>query len=235
MIAIRKANERGVTTLDWLDSRHTFSFGNYYHPNHMGFQSLQVINDDRIAPNAGFGTHPHNNMEIISYVLEDVLEHKDSMGNGSIIRPGEVQRLSAGTGITHSEFNPSKDNAVQLLQIWFMPDTTNVEPGYAQQSYSEQDKRGRFQLLASKLGRDSSVSLHQDVDMSVALISDSEEVDYAIATGRATWVQVARGQVSINHHELKTGDGAAISDERLLQFRHGQGAEVILFDIALFS
>jgi quercetin 2,3-dioxygenase len=235
MIAIRKANERGVTTLDWLDSRHTFSFGNYYHPNHMGFQSLRVINDDRIAPNAGFGTHPHNNMEIISYVLEGVLEHKDSMGNGSIIRPGEVQRLSAGTGITHSEFNPSKDNAVQLLQIWFVPDTTNVEPGYAQQSYSEQEKRGRFQLLASKLGRDSSVSLHQDVDMSVALISESEEVDYAIAAGRAAWVQVARGQVSMNHHELKTGDDAAISDERLLQFRHGQGAEVILFDIALFS
>jgi quercetin 2,3-dioxygenase len=235
MITLRRSNERGASDLGWLKSQHTFSFGNYYHPAHMGFQSLRVINDDRVAPGAGFGTHPHNNMEIISYVLEGALEHKDSMGNGSIIKPGEVQRLSAGTGITHSEFNHSKASEVHFLQIWFVPDMENIAPGYAQKAFSEQDKRGRFCLVASKQGRDGSISLHQDVDMSVALIDQDEEVDYAIAPGRAAWVHIARGQVAMNGHDLKTGDGAAISDESLLQFRQGQDAEIIMFVMATFA
>lgn len=232
MVTIRRSNERGASNLGWLKSQHTFSFGNYYHPDHMGFQSLRVINDDRVAPGAGFGTHPHNNMEIISYVLEGALEHKDSMGNGSIIKPGEVQRLSAGTGITHSEFNHSKDSEVHFLQIWFVPDTNNVEPGYAQKAFSEQDKRGRFCLVASKQGRNESISLQQDVDMTVALIDGNEAVDYVIPPGRKAWVHIARGEVTMNDKELQTGDGAAITDEGLLQFSQGQSAEVILFDMA---
>ncbi len=235
MIKIRRSHERGASDLGWLKSQHTFSFGNYYHPAHMGFQSLRVINDDRVAPGAGFGTHPHNNMEIISYVLSGALEHKDSMGNGSIIKPGEVQRLSAGTGITHSEFNPSKDNEVHFLQIWFVPDTDNVEPGYAQQTFAEQEKRGRFRLVASKSGRDGSITLHQDVDMSITLIDQEEKIDYAIATGRTAWVHITRGQVVMNDNELKTGDGAAIRDEGMLQFRSGIDAEVILFDMTPFG
>ena len=197
----------------------------------MGFQSLRVINDDRVAPGAGFGTHPHNNMEIISYVLEGALEHKNSMRNGSVIQPGAVPRLSAGTGITHSEFNHSKVSEVHFLQIWFVPDSKDVEPSYAQQAFSEQDKRGRFCLVASKQGRDGSISLHQDMDMSVALINQDEEVDYAIMPGRAAWVHIARGQVAMNDNELKTGDGAEISDENLLQFKQGQNAEVIVLDV----
>lgn len=232
MIAVTRSNERGASNLGWLKSRHTFSFGHYFNPNRMGFESLRVINDDRVAPGAGFGTHPHNNMEIISYVLEGALEHKDSMGNGSIIKPGEVQRLSAGTGITHSEFNHSKNSEVHFLQIWFVPDAVNTKPGYAQQAFGEQEKRGRFRLVASKQGRHDSITLHQEVDMSVALIDEGEEVDYAIATGRAAWVHIARGQVSMNGTDLKTGDGAAISDESLLQFRNARDAEVILFDMA---
>ncbi|MGZ8164674.1 MAG: pirin family protein [Methylobacter sp.] len=232
MIAITRSNERGTSNLGWLKSRHTFSFGQYFNPNRMGFESLRVINDDRVAPGTGFGTHPHNNMEIISYVLEGALEHKDSMGNGSIIKPGEVQRLSAGTGISHSEFNHSKNSEVHFLQIWFVPDTVNTEPAYAQQAFDELEKRGRFRLVASKQGRDGSITLHQDVDMSVALIDKGEEIAYAIAPDRTAWVHIARGQVSMNDTDLKAGDGAAINGESLLKFRNAQDAEVILFDMA---
>ncbi|MGZ8193142.1 MAG: pirin family protein [Methylobacter sp.] len=232
MIAITRSNERGTSNLGWLKSRHTFSFGQYFNPNRMGFESLRVINDDRVAPGTGFGTHPHNNMEIISYVLEGALEHKDSMGNGSTIKPGEVQRLSAGTGISHSEFNHSKNSEVHFLQIWFVPDTVNTEPGYAQQAFDELEKRGRFRLVASKQGRGGSITLHQDVDMSVALIDEGEEIAYAIAPDRTAWVHIARGQVSMNDTDLKAGDGAAINGESLLKFRNAQDAEVILFDMA---
>jgi redox-sensitive bicupin YhaK (pirin superfamily) len=232
MIAITRSNERGTSNLGWLKSRHTFSFGQYFNPNRMGFESLRVINDDRVAPGTGFGTHPHNNMEIISYVLEGALEHKDSMGNGSIIKPGEVQRLSAGTGITHSEFNHSKNSEVHFLQIWFVPDTVNTEPAYAQQAFDELEKRGRFRLVASKQGRDGSITLYQDVDMSVALIDEGEEIAYAIAPDRTVWVHIARGQVAMNDTDLKAGDGAAINGESLLKFRNAQDAEVILFDMA---
>ncbi|MGZ8186930.1 MAG: pirin family protein [Methylobacter sp.] len=232
MIAITRSNERGTSNLGWLKSRHTFSFGQYFNPNRMGFESLRVINDDRVAPGTGFGTHPHNNMEIISYVLEGALEHKDSMGNGSTIKPGEVQRLSAGTGISHSEFNHSKNSEVHFLQIWFVPDTVNTEPAYAQQAFDELEKRGRFRLVASKQGRDGSITLHQDVDMSVALIDKGEEIAYAIAPDRTAWVHIARGQVSMNDTDLKAGDGAAINGESLLKFRNAQDAEVILFDMA---
>ncbi|MGZ8223744.1 MAG: pirin family protein [Methylobacter sp.] len=232
MIAITRSNERGTSNLGWLKSRHTFSFGQYFNPNRMGFESLRVINDDRVAPGTGFGTHPHNNMEIISYVLEGALEHRDSMGNGSIIKPGEVQRLSAGTGISHSEFNHSKNSEVHFLQIWFVPDTVNTEPAYAQQAFDELEKRGRFRLVASKQGRGGSITLHQDVDMSVALIDKGEEIAYAIAPDRTAWVHIARGQVSMNDTDLKAGDGAAINGESLLKFRNAQDAEVILFDMA---
>jgi len=167
MIKIRKAEDRGPTDLGWLKSQHTFSFGQYQDSEHMGYESLLVINEDRVLPSNGFGTHPHNNMEIISYVLEGELEHKDSMGNGSIIKPGDVQRMTAGTGITHSEHNPSENDAVHFLQIWILPDEQNVKPGYEQKHFSEKDKRGKFLLVASKEGRDGSVGLHQDVDMSV--------------------------------------------------------------------
>ena len=231
MIHIRKAEERGPSDLGWLKSMHTFSFGRYYDPRYMGFESLRVINDDRVAPGGGFSTHPHNNMEIISYVLDGALEHKDSMGNGSVIRPGEVQRLSAGTGMTHSEFNHSSDEPVHFLQIWFMPDEQGVEPSYAQQAFPEEEKRGKFRLVASKEGRHGSVSLHQDVDMSVALLNGDESANYDTTDGRALWVHVARGEVGMNGHALKAGDGAAIVNEGTVQFSHAKDAEVIVFDM----
>lgn len=231
MMTLRRAADRGPSNLGWLKSQHSFSFGHYHDPRHMGFESLRVINDDRVAPGAGFGTHPHSNMEIISYVLEGALEHRDSMGNGSVIRPGEVQRLSAGRGITHSEYNHSATEEVHFLQIWFLPDETGVDPGYAQKAFAEDEKRGRFRLVASKDGRDGSLSLHQDVDMSVALIDGGERLSYPVAAGRAVWAQIARGEVMLNGELLRAGDGVALLDEPELVFEQGRGAEVILFDM----
>lgn len=231
MMRVRKAEERGGVNMGWLNSKHTFSFGHYYDPGHMGFETLRVINDDRVAPGKGFGTHGHDNMEIISYVLDGALEHKDSMGNGSIIKPGEVQRLSAGTGMTHSEYNHSKEDEVHFLQIWFIPDEQDVEPGYEQKAYSAEEKRGKFRLVASKSGREGSVSLHQDMDMSVALVSGSEVATYNTSKDRALWVHVARGEVTMNGQPLKDGDGVAIVDEEALSFENGSDSEVIVFDM----
>ncbi len=230
MLSVRKSHERGPTDLGWLKSQHTFSFGHYFDQNHMGFESLRVINDDVVAPGAGFGTHPHADMEIISYVLEGSLEHKDSMGNGSIIRPGEVQRLSAGTGITHSEFNHSKTDPVHFLQIWFLPESKGIEPGYEQKTFSDADKTGQFRLVASRDGREDSVSLHQDVDMYVALIN-LEPIVFKPSASRAQWVHIARGAVTLNDQPLEAGDGVAIREESEIILSEGQDAEVILFDI----
>lgn len=232
MLTIRKSSDRGPSDLGWLKSKHTFSFGHYYDPDHMGYESLRVINDDRVAPAAGFGAHPHENMEIISYVLEGALEHKDSMGNGSVIKPGEVQRLSAGTGMTHSEFNHSKETEVHFLQIWFLPDQKNVKPSYEQKAFSDEEKRGRFRLVASQSARDGSVNLNQDVDMSVALLDKAESADYNIQPGRKAWVHIARGKVTLNGKRLQTGDGAAISGDQSLCFQHPDQAEIIVFDMA---
>ena len=231
IVKIRKAEDRGSSNFGWLNSKHTFSFGHYYDPQHMGFGSLRVINDDRVVSGAGFGAHPHDNMEIISYVLSGALAHKDSIGNGSIIRPGDVQRMSAGTGITHSEYNHSKSEEVHFLQVWFLPDEKNVQPSYEQKTFSEDEKRGKFRLVASKAGRNNSVSLHQDMDMSVALINRDEIVTYSVSPNRALWLHVARGEISINDHFLKEGDGAAIVDESELKFEKGNQAEVIVFDM----
>lgn len=235
MMNIRKAQDRGPSNLGWLKSQHTFSFGNYYDPRHMGFESLRVINDDRVIAGAGFGTHPHNNMEIISYVLDGALAHKDSMDNGSAIRPGEVQRLSAGTGMTHSEFNHSKDNEVHFLQIWFLPDEQGVKPDYEQKAFPEEEKRGKFRLVASKTGRDGSVSLHQDMNMSVALIDGDEQATYSTSNDRALWVHIAKGDVTMNGHQLSVGDGVAIREEEHLSFEKGSKAEVIIFDMKPLS
>ena len=236
MLNIRKSHQRGPSDLGWLKSQHTFSFGHYFDQNHMGFESLRVINDDVVAPGAGFGTHPHADMEIISYVLEGSLEHKDSMGNGSIIRPGEVQRLSAGTGITHSEFNHSKTDAVHFLQIWFLPESKGIQPGYEQKAFPEADKQSQFRLVASRDGREHSVSLHQDVDMYVALLNQEtengkERIAFHPQSGRAQWIHIARGAVTLNGHQLEAGDGVAIREESEITLSNGQDAEVILFDM----
>jgi redox-sensitive bicupin YhaK (pirin superfamily) len=235
MIRIRKSEDRGSSNLGWLKSKHTFSFGHYHDLEHIGFESLRVINDDRVVAGAGFGTHPHNNMEIISYVLDGALEHKDSMGNGSIIKPGEVQRLSAGTGMTHSEYNHSKTDNVHFLQIWFLPDKHNVKPSYEQKAFSDEEKLGTFKLVASKTGRDGSISINQDVDMSVALLDGERQATYVSTTDRALWVHVARGDITMNGHHLHTGDGVAIVDEKSLSFNKGVKAEVIIFDMQPLS
>ncbi len=231
MLNIRKANERGHANLGWLDTHHTFSFADYYDPKHMGFADLRVINDDVIAPGRGFGTHPHRDMEIITYVLEGALEHRDSMGNGSVMRPGDVQRMSAGTGVSHSEFNHSKEEPVHLLQIWLLPDRKDHKPGYEQKHYTDSDKRGRLRLIASHDGDDGSVSVHQDVRVYAALLDGDEAVSHEIEPGRVAWVQVARGTVTVNGQTLKAGDGASAQAPGSLAFSDGEQAEILLFDM----
>lgn len=232
MITIRHADERGAANLGWLNSRHTFSFGHYFDSQHMGFGPLRVINEDRVRPGAGFDTHGHCDMEIISYVLEGALEHKDSIGVGSVIRPGEVQRMSAGTGIRHSEFNPSRQDPVHFLQIWILPHSEGLEPSYEQKQFSDEEKRGRLRLIGSRDGREGSVTIHQDADLYASLLSDGQEVSHALRDGRKVWVQVARGTVRLNGHQLDAGDGAAISDERSVTIAGAsKDAEVLLFDM----
>ncbi|MBD2257612.1 pirin family protein [Pseudanabaena sp. FACHB-2040] len=232
MITIRPANERGAANFGWLDSRHTFSFGNYYDPNHMGFATLRVINEDKVSPSQGFGTHGHRDMEIISYVLEGALEHKDNIGNGSIIRPGDVQRMSAGTGILHSEYNASKTDPVHFLQIWILPDQSGIEPGYEQTHFSSEEKQGKLRLVGSRDGREGSVTIHQDVNLYATSLQEGEAVDHALRQGRVAWLQVARGTIDLNGYTLTAGDGAAVTHSEVLTLAAATEAEVLLFDMA---
>src|SRR5881296_3502644 len=209
MITKRPSRERGHFDHGWLDTRHTFSFARYHDPRYTSFRDLLVINEDRVQPSRGFPTHSHDNMEIISYVLEGALAHKDSLGNGSTIRPGDVQRMSAGTGVTHSEFNPSADEVTHFLQIWILPDRAGLAPGYEQRSFPETQRRGRLRLVASRDGRDGSVTIHQRSEMRAALLSPGQEVSHPIGPGRHAWVQVTRGEVTIDGTRLGAGDGAA--------------------------
>ena len=232
MIRIRKAAERGRAEHGWLHSWHTFSFADYHDPQHTGHSVLRVINDDTVEPGQGFGTHPHRDMEIISWVLEGALEHRDSMGNGSVIRPGEVQRMSAGTGITHSEFNPSKHERTHFLQIWILPDRSGHTPDYAQVSFSDDALDSDFRLVASPDGRDGSVSIHQDACLYIARMDIfSPAVQRQLVPQRQTYVHLARGKVYMNGNALQVGDGAYISDENVLNFEHAVDAEILLFDL----
>jgi hypothetical protein len=233
MITLRPAHERGAANFGWLDSRHTFSFGNYYDPNHMGFASLRVINEDKVQPGRGFGTHGHRDMEIITYVLDGALEHKDSIGNGSVIRPGDVQRMSAGTGILHSEFNASDTDLVHLLQIWIMPNQTGIEPSYEQVYVSDNEKRDKLRLIGSADGRDGSVTIHQNVNLYATRLGQGATVNVAIAPHRSVWVQVAQGAVTLNNQLLSAGDGASVTEmESLALTGASDDAEVLLFDMA---
>lgn len=232
MLTVRKADERGHADHGWLNTYHTFSFADYYDPSHMGFRKLRVINEDRVQPGMGFPTHPHGDMEIISYVLEGALEHKDSMGNGSVIRPGEVQRMSAGTGITHSEFNHSKSELVHFLQIWILPDKEGLKPSYEQKFFPDDEKRRMLRLIASADGRDGSVTIHQDVNLYAALLESGEEINCIIPPGRHAWLQVARGNAVANGLKMTHGDGLAVTNEsQLLVYGDGH-AELLLFDLA---
>ncbi|MFO7610257.1 MAG: pirin family protein [Candidatus Krumholzibacteriia bacterium] len=232
MITKRPAQARGHANHGWLDTWHTFSFAGYRDPEHMGFRDLRVINDDVVAPGAGFGTHPHANMEIVTYVLDGALEHKDSMGTGSVLRPGDVQRMSAGTGVTHSEFNHSADKPLRLLQIWILPAEPDLAPGYEEKTFPAAGKRGRLQPIVTPDGRDGSLRIHQDVAMHAAILGPGQTAGLDLAPGRHAWVQVARGRVEVNGIELEHGDGAAVSDEARLEFTGRDEAEFLVFDLA---
>ena len=230
MMNIRKANERGHAEHGWLDTYHTFSFANYYDPEWMGFRSLRVINDDLVMPGMGFGTHPHRDMEIITYILSGALQHKDSMGNGRVICPGEVQYMSAGTGVQHSEFNPSKDEAVHLLQIWIQPDERGVKPRYAEKSLAKAEV-GKLHLVTSKAGRDGSIAIHQDADLWLARLDGGNGVTHKLAPGRHAWMHVAEGEVSLNGKKLSGGDAVGVSEEGSLELSAAKPSQVLLFDL----
>jgi redox-sensitive bicupin YhaK (pirin superfamily) len=231
MITVRHAAERGHTRTDWLNSYHSFSFGEYYDPRHIGVSILRVINDDTVMPGKGFGTHGHRDMEIVSYVLSGALAHRDSMGNESLIRPGDVQRMSAGTGIQHSEYNPSAEEPVHFLQIWLQPNRQGVAPGYAQKHFPVEERRGRLRLLVSPDGRDGSISSHQDGLLYGTLLDATESVKHQLSPGRRGYVHVARGSVVANGQGLRTGDGARIENEATIAIEGIEGAEVLLFDL----
>jgi redox-sensitive bicupin YhaK (pirin superfamily) len=232
MIQIYKSNDRGHADHGWLDSRFSFSFAEYYDPEHVQFRTLRVMNDDRIAGGGGFPTHPHRDMEIVTYVLEGALAHKDSMGNGSLIRPGDVQYMSAGTGVAHSEFNASQKDPVHMYQIWMFPDKKNYAPVYDQKHFSEAEKHGRLRLVVSPDGREGSVKIRQDNQLYATVLGPGESVKHELGPDRHAYVQVARGSVTLNGKELDTGDGAAISEEKTLQLTGVKNAEVLLFDLA---
>jgi hypothetical protein len=231
MLTVRKAGERGHANHGWLDTWHTFSFADYYDASEMGFGALRVINDDKVEPGQGFGMHGHRDMEIITYVLEGALEHKDSMGNGSVIRPGDVQRMSAGTGVRHSEFNPSREKRVHLLQIWIEPRITGVRPSYEEKQFGTEDKKGRLRLIASPDGRDGSVTIHQDATVHAALLNGKDAVAHRLAPGRRAYVHVARGAVKMNGVELKGGDGVKLTEESEIKFSGAKQAELLIFDL----
>ncbi len=232
MIVTRPSDERGHAEHGWLDSYHSFSFADYFDPNFMGFRALRVINEDRVKPGTGFDTHGHRDMEIVTYVLSGELEHKDSLGNGSIIRPGEVQRMSAGTGILHSEFNPSAQDEVHLLQIWLLPERKGIAPGYEQKVFPIAANADRLCLVAARDGRDGALRIHQDVDLYAAHLSPGGRIAATLAPDRHAWVQVARGALSLNGLALVQGDGAAVSEETAIDIRSPEGGEFLLFDLA---
>ena len=232
MIQVRKAAERGHFDHGWLDTYHTFSFGDYYDPANLGFRSLRVINDDRVQPSQGFGMHGHRDMEIVTYVLEGALEHKDSMGNGSIIRAGELQRMTAGTGVRHSEFNPSDKEWVHLYQIWLLPDHKGLKPSYQELALAAEEKRGRFRLVASPDGAHDSLTIHQDARLYLASLLSGQAVSHLIEPGRAAWLQVLRGSVNLLSNDLSAGDGVAITDQESVSVLAGVPSEVLLFDLA---
>jgi redox-sensitive bicupin YhaK (pirin superfamily) len=232
MMLIRKAGERGQSEIDWLDSRHTFSFADYHDPEFMGFRVMRVLNDDRVRAGAGFPTHAHRDMEIVTYVLDGALEHRDSLGTGSVIRPGDVQRMSAGTGIRHSEFNASKTDAVRFLQIWILPERAGLPPGYEEKTFAPGELRDRLRLVASRGGRDGAVSLNQDADIYVAVLNTGAEVQHHLPATRFAWVQVARGAVSVNGETLAEGDGAALAEVDVVTIAsQAPDSEVLLFDM----
>ncbi|HYV67015.1 MAG TPA: pirin family protein [Myxococcales bacterium] len=232
MIRVLPSSERFHTEAGWLDSRHSFSFADHYDPERVGFRALRVINDDRVQPARGFGSHSHRDMEIVTYVLSGELAHKDSMGNGSVIRPGDVQRMSAGTGVVHSEMNPSRTTPVHFLQIWIVPERAGLKPGYEQKAFSEADRRGKLRLVASPDGRDGSVTVHQNAALHAALLEKGERVSHELKPGRHSWVQVACGSVDLNGQTLGEGDGAAVSDEKRLELTGKASSEVLVFDLA---
>jgi redox-sensitive bicupin YhaK (pirin superfamily) len=232
MIQVRRADERGSADHGWLKTHHTFSFGSYHNPDHMGFRSLRVMNEDRVEPGQGFGTHGHDNMEIISYVLAGSLEHKDSMGNGSVIRPGDVQRMTAGTGVTHSEFNHTKDEPVRFLQIWIQPSKRGLPPGYDQKHFSDDERRGRLRLVASPSGSEGSVRVNQDMRLYSALLEPGPDIRHEAGVGRHIWLQLIEGSVTANDIRLRSGDGAAVSEVSSLVIRAEEPSHFLLFDLA---
>ena len=232
MLTRRAAEDRGNSDFGWLDSRHTFSFGEYHDPRHMGFRTLRVINDDRVAGGAGFGRHPHRDMEIFSYVLDGALAHQDSLGTGSTVRAGGVQKMSAGTGILHSEFNPSENEPTRFLQIWILPDRKGHSPSYEDKRFDDDAKRGKLALLGSSDGRDGSITFHQDVAIYASALAPGQTVSHALAQGRGAWVQVARGRVEVNGTPLGEGDGASVEGEPAVTVRGVDDSEILLFDLA---
>ncbi len=231
MLTLRKSDERGHVDHGWLDARHTFSFASYRDPHHMNFRSLRVMNEDVVAPEKGFGTHAHKDMEIVTYVLEGALEHRDSMGNGEVLRPGEFQRMSAGTGITHSEFNPSATESTHLYQIWLLPERTGIEPSYEQKMFSAEERHNRLRLVASRDASEGSLLIHQDARIYLSTLDRGHSVQYELLPQRHAWLQVLRGSVSLNGSELQTSDGASLSNETVLTIEANDDAEIMLFDL----
>ena len=231
MIQTREANQRGHADHGWLNTYHTFSFARYFDPNHMGFRSLRVINEDRVTPASGFGTHAHDNVEIVSYVLSGSLEHKDSMGYGEVFRPGEFQRISAGTGITHSEFNPSKTEPVHFYQIWLEPNVRDIDPSYHQKTFPDEEKAGRLRLAASPDGAEGSLMIHQNARVYLSALNQGQHISHPLASNRHAWLQVLRGTATLNGHKLDTSDGAAVSNEDAIEIKADTDSEIMLFDL----
>ena len=231
MITIRPAKERGHANYGWLDTHHTFSFNTYHDPDHMGFRSLRVINDDTVSPGQGFGSHGHRDMEIITYVLEGALAHKDSMGTGAVLRAGDVQRMTAGTGVTHSEFNDSQTEPVHFLQIWILPNANELDPSYEEKTVPHEEKQGKLRLVASPDGRGDSLQIHQDARVYASILRTGDTIEHTLEPGRSAWIQIARGKVKINDRTLGRGDGAAVTDEPKLRLSGDGESEILLFDL----